>query len=185
MFTFPPFKSGGSAFTAAEVYSGVEMVEPSHGHSASSEVAQVRNDCFLMALHPWVMQIFATAACDPEKGNFRAVAIQNTASVLEFVDAMAKTQVAAREFSPASLGQAWKIYMESPYLKALSAWPQAQKRVASITETLRGSGMLHYNLPGNVARVCVEKYTRMVKELEILVTLLKQEATKGIPHLRE
>lgn len=179
MLSFPPFKYGANVFTASEVACGVELVEPTRGHTNTAEATRARNVYFRLAVHPYSMHIFDFAANCRTRECFREAARNKLNSLMDYADLMAKTQELAQGFNPVKVGQDWLMYKESFLVKAVKSWPEADKRVKAITSMLDEFGMLQEDTFDNEAGVCDTRYTEMMGDMGVLVSLIKDELMKG------
>ena len=168
-----------SAFTASNVACGVEVFDPTHGHANSTEATKARNFFFKMAMHPFSLHIFDQAANGPDKDYFRAAAKNKLQSLMNYADSMAKTQSLAQSFAPVKVGKDWMIYRNSFLVGAVEVWPEADKRVKAITQMLDDFGLLQEDTHDNEAGVCDDRYTQMVRDFGVLVSLIKSELAKG------
>jgi hypothetical protein len=184
MFAFPPFISGATAFSADEVFCGVALVQPTHGHNSSTEANKVRSYNFRLALHPYTMHVFDKAAHrnSANAGIFRNAVMDEFKKLLDSTDTIANSQCSAqRQFRPVITGATWSVYKDSFLISSLEPWTEAKRLIASITGMMEEFNMLDGQIRTYDGEQIRARYDAMVKDYGVLVSLIKSELRKGRP----
>ena len=182
MFAFPPFISGASSFSAEEVFCGVALVQPTHGHNSSVEANKVRSYNFRLALHPYTLHVLDNAAHrnSANVAGFRDAVMSEFKKLLDFTDTVSRSQTSAsRNFRPVVTGATWSLYKDCFLIKALSPWMAANALITSITQMMEEFDMLDGETRSYEGSHFRSRYDAMVKDYGDLVNLIKSELRKG------